>query len=43
VFLFSLIAAVPTLLVVIFASWLFQSGVEFWFSDNSRGLAGKRE
>jgi two-component system nitrogen regulation sensor histidine kinase NtrY len=38
VFLFSLIAAVPTLLVVIFASWLFQSGVEFWFSDNSRGL-----
>jgi two-component system, NtrC family, nitrogen regulation sensor histidine kinase NtrY len=37
-FLFSLIAAIPTLLVVIFASWLFQSGVEFWFSDNSRGL-----
>ena len=38
VFLFSLISAVPTLLVVIFASWLFQSGVEFWFSDNSRGM-----
>lgn len=38
VFIFSLIAAIPTLLVVIFASWLFQSGVEFWFSDNSRGL-----
>ncbi len=38
VFLFSLIAAVPTLLVVIFASFLFQTGVEFWFSDNSRGL-----
>ena len=38
VFIFSLIAAVPTLLVVIFASFLFQSGVEFWFSDNSRGL-----
>ncbi|MCX7863531.1 MAG: HAMP domain-containing protein, partial [Novosphingobium sp.] len=38
VFIFSLIAAVPTLLVVIFASWLFQSGVEFWFSDRSRGL-----
>ena len=36
--LFSLISAVPTLLVVIFASWLFQSGVEFWFSDSSRGL-----
>ncbi|NYH94264.1 two-component system nitrogen regulation sensor histidine kinase NtrY [Novosphingobium marinum] len=38
VFIFSLIAAVPTLLVVIFASWLFQSGVEFWFSDSSRGM-----
>jgi two-component system nitrogen regulation sensor histidine kinase NtrY len=38
VFLFSMIAAVPTLLVVIFASLLFQSGVEFWFSDNSRGM-----
>ncbi len=38
VWLFSLIAAVPTLLVAIFASLLFQSGVEFWFSDNSRGL-----
>ena len=38
VFIFSLIAAVPTLLVAVFASWLFQSGVEFWFSDNSRGL-----
>jgi two-component system nitrogen regulation sensor histidine kinase NtrY len=38
VFLFSLISAVPTLIVVLFASWLFQSGVEFWFSDSSRGL-----
>jgi two-component system nitrogen regulation sensor histidine kinase NtrY len=38
VWLFSLIAAIPTLLVVIFASLLFQSGVEFWFSDNSRGM-----
>lgn len=38
VFIFSLIAAIPTLLVVIFASLLFQSGVEFWFSDSSRGL-----
>ena len=38
VFLFSLISAVPTLLVAIFASFLFQSGVEFWFSDKSRGL-----
>jgi len=38
VFLFSLISALPTLLVVIFASFLFQTGVEFWFSDKSRGL-----
>ncbi|MFM2372698.1 MAG: hypothetical protein RIS85_2420 [Pseudomonadota bacterium] len=38
VWLFSLIAAIPTLLVVVFASILFQSGVEFWFSDNSRGM-----
>lgn len=38
VFLFSMISAVPTLLVVIFASFLFQSGVEFWFSSKSRGL-----
>ena len=36
--LFSLIAAVPTLLVVIFASLLFQYGVDFWFSDRSRGM-----
>jgi two-component system nitrogen regulation sensor histidine kinase NtrY len=38
VFLFSMIAAVPTLLVVILASFLFQQGVEFWFSDSSRGM-----
>ena len=38
VWLFSLVSAVPTLLVVLFASVLFQSGVEFWFSDKSRGL-----
>jgi len=36
--LFSVIAAVPTLLVVIFASLLFQYGVEFWFSDRARGM-----
>jgi two-component system nitrogen regulation sensor histidine kinase NtrY len=36
--LFSLIAAAPTLLVVIFASLLFQFGVDFWFSDKSRGM-----
>ncbi len=38
VFLFSLIAAVPTLLVAGFAAVLFQSGVDFWFSNDSRGL-----
>ncbi len=38
VFFFSLIAAIPTLLVVGFAAILFQSGVDFWFSDNSRGV-----
>ncbi|WP_347303908.1 ATP-binding protein [Croceibacterium sp. TMG7-5b_MA50] len=38
VFFFSLVAAVPTLLVAVFASYLFQSGVEFWFSSQSRGI-----
>ncbi len=38
VFFFSLMAAIPTLFVAVFASILFQSGVEFWFSDQSRGL-----
>ena len=36
--LFSVTAAVPTMLVVIFASFLFQSGMDFWFSDRSRGM-----
>jgi two-component system nitrogen regulation sensor histidine kinase NtrY len=36
--LFSAIAAVPTVLVAIFASLLFQSGIEFWFSDRARGM-----
>lgn len=36
--LFSGIASVPTLLVVIFASLLFQSGTAFWFSDRARGM-----
>lgn len=36
--IFSLIAAVPTLLLVIFASLLFQSGVQFWFSSSARGM-----
>jgi two-component system nitrogen regulation sensor histidine kinase NtrY len=38
VFFFSLVAAVPTLFVAVFASVLFQSGVGFWFSDDSRGM-----
>ena len=38
VFFFSLMAAIPTLFVAVFASILFQSGVQFWFSDQSRGL-----
>jgi two-component system nitrogen regulation sensor histidine kinase NtrY len=36
--LFSAVAAVPTVLVSIFASLLFQSGLEFWFSDKARGM-----
>ena len=34
--LFAAIAAVPTLLVVVFASLLFQFGVQFWFSDRAK-------
>ena len=36
--LFAGIAAVPTLLVVVFASLLFQFGVQFWFSDKVRTI-----
>jgi two-component system, NtrC family, nitrogen regulation sensor histidine kinase NtrY len=36
--LFSVIAAVPTVLVAIFASLLLQSGLEFWFSDRARTM-----
>ena len=36
--IFSLIASIPMLLVVIFASLLFQYGVQFWFSDSARGM-----
>jgi two-component system nitrogen regulation sensor histidine kinase NtrY len=38
VFFFSLVAAVPTLLVAVFASILFQSGIDLWFSSQSRGI-----
>jgi two-component system nitrogen regulation sensor histidine kinase NtrY len=34
--LFSVIATVPTLMVVVFASMLFQTGTEFWFSGRAR-------
>ena len=36
--LFASIAAVPTVLVVVFASLLFQFGVQFWFSDRVRTI-----
>ena len=36
--LFSALASVPVLLVAVFASLLFQSGVEFWSSDRARGM-----
>ncbi|WP_426164200.1 ATP-binding protein [Sandarakinorhabdus sp. DWP1-3-1] len=36
--LFAGIAAVPTVLVVIFASLLFQFGVQFWFSDRVKTI-----
>jgi two-component system nitrogen regulation sensor histidine kinase NtrY len=38
VVLFSVLAAVPTVLVAIFASLLFQSGLEFWFSNRARNM-----
>lgn len=36
--LFSVIAAVPTVFVAIFASLLIQSGLEFWFSERARSM-----
>jgi two-component system nitrogen regulation sensor histidine kinase NtrY len=36
--LFSVVASVPTLLVVIFASFLFQSASSFWFSNRAHGM-----
>ncbi len=41
--LFSAIAAVPTLLVVVFASLLFQGGMQFWFSDLARTVLTSAE
>ena len=36
--LFSALAAVPTVLVVIFTSLLFQSALDFWFSNRARSM-----
>ncbi len=36
--LFTAIAAIPTVLVAIFASVLFQSGLQFWFSNHARNM-----
>src|SRR5690242_16345152 len=36
--LFTAVAAVPTVLVAIFASLLFQSGLEFWSSKRARSM-----
>ena len=36
--IFSLLSAVPALLLAIFASVLFQSGVQFWSSDSARNM-----
>ena len=41
--LFSAIASIPTLLVVIFASLLFQNGLQFWFSERSQTVLGSAE
>jgi two-component system nitrogen regulation sensor histidine kinase NtrY len=41
--LFSAIASVPTLLVVIFASLLFQNGLQFWFSERSQTVLASAE
>jgi two-component system nitrogen regulation sensor histidine kinase NtrY len=38
VVLFTLLSAVPAMLLAIFASILFQSGVQFWFSNSARGM-----
>jgi len=41
--LFSVIATVPTLLVVFFASMLNQGGVQFWFSERARTVLESAE
>ncbi|MBV7256700.1 HAMP domain-containing protein [Pacificimonas sp. WHA3] len=41
--LFAGLAAVPTILVVTFASLLFQSGTQFWFSDRAQTVLRNAE
>jgi two-component system nitrogen regulation sensor histidine kinase NtrY len=41
--LFSVIASVPTLLVVVFASLLFQNGMQFWFSERAKTVLASAE
>jgi two-component system nitrogen regulation sensor histidine kinase NtrY len=41
--LFSVIASVPTLMVVVFASLLFQYGMQFWFSKQTRTVLSNAE
>ena len=41
--LFAVLAAVPTLMTVIFASLLFQTGTQFWFSDNAQTVLRNAE
>ena len=41
--LFSVIASVPTLMVVVFASLLFQNGMQFWFSERARTVLASAE
>jgi two-component system nitrogen regulation sensor histidine kinase NtrY len=41
--LFSVVASVPTLLVVVFASLLFQSGVQFWYSEQARTVLDRAQ
>jgi two-component system nitrogen regulation sensor histidine kinase NtrY len=36
--IFSALASVPTILVVVFASLIVQYGIETWFSDRARGM-----
>src|SRR3954462_11561931 len=41
--LFSVIASVPTLMVVVFASLLFQNGMQFWFSKQTQAVLANAE